>query len=159
METLRDLLEIELQDLYSAENQILDALPAMAETASDEKLKKAFEKHFKETETHVARLEEVGEKLEIELEGKECKGMEGLLKEGEELLGEDPSPVLDQALIGAAQRVERYEMAGYGCVITHAELLGYKDAVKLLKETIAEEEKTDEDLTKIAQQELKTLEE
>lgn len=106
MDTLHDLLVHELQDLYSAENQLVEALPMMADAATDENLKKAFEEHLKQTEEHVKRLEKAGENLEVEVDGITCKAMDGLIKEGQEVLKEDPSEVLDQALIGAAQRVE-----------------------------------------------------
>lgn len=148
--TLHDVLIHELKDLYSAENQLIEALPKMAKMAQDEKLKAGFEKHFAETEEHVARLEEIAEELELKLTGHNCKGMKGILEEGTELLKMEPCPATDAALISSAQRVEHYEIAGYGSAVTFAEEMGHKSAIKLLKKTLAEEEKTDETLTKIA---------
>ncbi len=154
LESLNDVLEHEIQDLYSAENQIIDALPKMAEAATSEKLKKAFTTHLEETIEQIKRLKKAAQTLGIEPEGHTCKGMEGLLKEGEELLKEEPSPVLDAALISAAQRVEHYEIAGYGSAITFAEMLKEDEAADILKETIAEEKHTDELLTHIAESEV-----
>jgi ferritin-like metal-binding protein YciE len=152
LQTLHDLFILELQDLYDAENQILEALPKMAEAASDEKLRKGFQEHVKQTEDQIARLKEIANQLEFDLQGKKCKGMEGLIKEGEELLKEKvDQAVLDAALIGAAQKVEHYEIAGYGTAITYAKLMNHTEAEKLLKETMNEEETTDEKLTKLAE--------
>lgn len=153
LNNLNDLLEHELQDLYSAESQIIKALPKMAKAASSDALKDGFETHLEESEAQKERLEQAAEKLGIKLGGVMCKGMEGLLKEGEELLSEKPSPIVDQALIAAAQRVEHYEIAAYGCAITFAKLLGEDEVVDLLRETINEEEMTDEKLTEIAESE------
>lgn len=152
--TLEDVLEHEIRDLYSAEKQILQALPKMASKASSEKLKKAFEKHLKDTEEHVDRIEEAAADLGISLEGAHCKGMEGLIKEGEKLLEMDSTDGLDAALISAAQRVEHYEIAGYGCAITYAKKLGHDSIVDLFKPTIDNEEQTDKDLTKLAEGEI-----
>lgn len=158
LSTMHDLLIHQLQDLYSAEQQIIEALPKMQKTASSKALQDAFAKHLEETETHVKRLEEVGDELDIKLGGITCKGMEGLIKESEELLEMDKSPIVDQALIAAAQRVEHYEIAGYGCVLTYAEMLGHDDIVDTLKDTMDEEITTDEDLTTIAEDELEAME-
>jgi len=150
--TLEDLLAEELKDLYSAENQLVKALPKMAKAASSPDLRKGFEKHLKQTEEHVKRLEKVCEELGVSPRGKKCKGMEGLIEEGSETAKEDADPdVKDAALIAAAQRVEHYEMAGYGCVRTYAKLLGHKSAAKLLQQTLDEEGDTDKGLTKLAE--------
>lgn len=150
--SLKDLYVSELKDLYSAENQLLKALPKMAKAASAEPLKKAFLGHLKETEEQVARLEKIFEELEVSPKGKKCKAMEGLVEEGADVIKEDAEPeVKDAALIAAAQRVEHYEIAGYGCVRTYAELLGDMPAVKLLQKTLDEEGGADKKLTKLAQ--------
>ena len=155
METLEDLLEEQLQDLFSAENQLLKALPKMAKRASSPKLKKAFEMHLEQTRNHVERLRDVGERLEIKLSGKTCKAMEGLVKEGQEVIEEDgEGPVIDAALVAAAQRVEHYEISAYGTVRAMAEQIGEAQVVKLLQKTLDEESKTDELLTKISVGEL-----
>jgi ferritin-like metal-binding protein YciE len=151
MDSLRDLFVEQLQDLYSAENQILKALPKMIKTAKSEQLKAGFQEHLEQTKQQVERLEQIFETLEEDAEGKTCKGMQGLLKEGEELMGEDADDdVMDAGLISAAQHVEHYEIAGYGTVRTYAELLGEKEAAKLLQTTLDEEKATDEKLTKLA---------
>ena len=151
--TPRDLLVEELKDLYSAESQILKALPKMAEAATSEKLREAFETHLEETTTQVERLETIGEKLAETMKGKKCKAMEGLVEEGKEIMEEDATPaMLDLALIGAAQKVEHYEMAGYGTARTLAELSDEKEIAGLLQETLDEEGKTDRILTEIAQE-------
>jgi ferritin-like metal-binding protein YciE len=152
MESLRDLYVDELKDLYSAENQIVKALPKMAKAASSDDLRAAFEKHLEQTRIHVERLEQIFEGLEESPKGKRCKGMEGLIKEGKEMLEEDAEPdVLDAGLISAAQRVEHYEMAGYGCVRTYARLLGAEEAAELLQQTLDEEGETDKTLTELAE--------
>lgn len=149
--TPRDLLIEELKDLYSAENQILEALPKMAEAATSEELREAFEAHLQETKMQVERLETIGEKLGESMQGKKCKAMEGLVEEGEEIMEEDATPaMLDLALIGAAQKVEHYEIAGYGTSRTLAELSDEKEIAALLQETLDEEGKTDKLLTEIA---------
>jgi len=152
METLKDLYVEELKDLYSAENQIIKALPKMIKAASHEELKQAFSRHLQESEIHAQRLEEVCDELGISPKGKKCVGMEGLLKEGSELIKEKPEPdVLDAGLIAAAQHVEHYEMAGYGCVRTYARQLGYENQAQLLQTTLDEEGNTDKLLTEIAE--------
>jgi ferritin-like metal-binding protein YciE len=152
MESLKDLLVDELKDLYSAENQILKALPKMIKKATAPDLKAGFEKHLKETQVHVERLEKIFQELEESPKGKKCKGMEGVIADGKELMEEDAEPeVMDAGLIGAAQHVEHYEMAGYGCVRTYAELLGLSNISKLLQKTLDEERATDEKLTQLAQ--------
>ena len=151
MESLRDLYIEELKDLYSAENQIIKALPKMIKAATSPDLKAGFEEHLEQTRGQVDRLEKIFKQLDESPKGKKCKGMEGLLEEGKELMEEDAEPeVLDAGLIAAAQHVEHYEIAGYGCVRTYAELLGDKTAVKLLQETLDEEKDTDQKLTMIA---------
>jgi len=152
LKSLKDLYVSELKDLYSAENQLLKALPKMAKAATAEPLKKAFTAHVAETEGQVARLVEIFDELGVSPKGKKCKAMEGLVKEGAELMEEDAdSDVMDAGLIAAAQRVEHYEMAGYGCVRTYAELLGEKSAAKLLQQTLDEEGAADKKLTTLAQ--------
>jgi ferritin-like metal-binding protein YciE len=151
MESLKELLIDELKDLYSAENQILKALPKMIKKATSPDLKAGFEKHLKETQIHVERLETIFQELEESPKGKKCKGMEGVIADGKELMEEDAEPeVMDAGLIGAAQHVEHYEMAGYGCVRTYAELLGLNNIAKLLQKTLDEEKATDEKLTELA---------
>src|SRR5882724_2523828 len=152
MESLKDLFVDELKDLYSAENQILKALPKMIKKASSKELKSGFEQHLKETQVHVERLEKIFQELDESPRGKKCKGMEGVIADGKELMEEDANPeVMDAGLIGAAQHVEHYEIAGYGCVRTYAELLGHSNFASLLQKTLDEEKATDEKLTKLAQ--------
>jgi ferritin-like metal-binding protein YciE len=152
LETLHDLYVDELKDLYSAENQLLKALPKMAKAASSPDLRKAFESHLKETQGQVQRLERIFKKLDVSPKGKKCKAMEGLIEEGKEVMDEDGDPaVLDAALIAAAQRVEHYEMAGYGCVRTCARQLGYDQAADLLQQTLDEEGAADKKLTALAE--------
>ena len=151
MESLRELFVEELKDLYSAENQILKALPKMIKAASSKELKKGFEEHLAQTKGHVERLEQIFEGLDESPKGKKCKGMEGLIEEGKEWMQEDAEPeVMDAGLIAAAQHVEHYEMAGYGCVRTYAELLGNKSAAQFLQKTLDEEKQTDSKLTNLA---------
>lgn len=148
---LRKLYIDELKDLYSAEKQLLKALPKMAKAASSPDLRAGFEGHLKQTQEHAARLERIFGVLGQSPNGKHCNGMEGLIKEGGELIEEDPqSEELDAGLIAAAQRVEHYEIAGYGCVRTYANLLGDSQAAALLEETLQEEKQTDEKLTKLS---------
>ena len=155
MDSLSDLLEDEIKDLYSAENQLLKALPKMAKKATSETLKQAFTSHMEETKGHVERLQKVGEIMGIKMGGKKCMAMEGLVKEGKEVIDEDGADaVIDAALIGAAQRVEHYEMAGYGCAREMAQGLGMKDVASLLQETLNEEVSADKKLTKIARSEV-----
>ena len=152
LETLRDLFVDELKDLYSAEQQLLKALPKMAKAATAKELKTAFESHLKETMGQVERLDQVFEGLDVRPTGKTCKAMKGLVAEGAELMKEDADPdVMDAGLIAAAQRVEHYEMAGYGCVRTYAALLGETKAAKLLQQTLDEEGAADKKLTQIAE--------
>lgn len=151
MNSLQDLMIDELKDLYSAENQILKALPKMIKKATSPALKQGFEKHLKETEGQVERLDMIFQQLNESPRGKKCKGMEGIIADGKELMEKDAEPeVLDAGLIGAAQHVEHYEIAGYGCARAYAELLGLDSVVGLLNQTLNEEKATDEKLTQLA---------
>jgi len=142
----------ELKDLYSAETQLTKALPRMAKKAQDMELRTAFQSHLNETEQHVARLEQVCELLDCKPRGKKCVAMEGLIEEGKEEMEEiTDRDVLDAALIGAAQKVEHYEMAGYGTARTHALRLGYVEAASILQQTLEEEGNADQKLTRIAE--------
>jgi ferritin-like metal-binding protein YciE len=152
MNPLEELFIDELKDIYSAENQIVKALPKMVKAATSPELKRAFERHLEETRRQVERLDQVGEALDIKLTGKKCKGMEGLLEEGKEIMEEDlDENATDAGLIGAAQKVEHYEIAAYGTVRTHATLLGYNKVARLLQQTLNEEGATDKKLTQLAE--------
>src|SRR5215211_930097 len=152
MNPLDELLQEELRDLYNAENQIIKALPRMAKAASSPELRRAFERHLEETRRQVERLDQIGEELEVKMTGKKCKGMEGLLAEGRELMEEDlEDNALDAGLIGAAQKVEHYEIAAYGTARTHAEMLGLRRIAKMLQQTLNEEGATDKKLTALAE--------
>jgi ferritin-like metal-binding protein YciE len=152
MESLEDLYVAELKDLFSAENQLVKALPKMAKAATSKQLKQGFQHHLKQTKEHVARLKKVFAELDAAPGGKKCKAMEGLIKEGQEVIQEDAEPeVKDAALIAAAQRVEHYEIAGYGCVRTYAKILGRQKAADLLQQTLDEEAQTDETLSELAE--------
>jgi len=150
--TMQDLFVHELKDLYSAENQILKALPKMAKAASSDELRQAFEEHTEQTREHVERLDRIFAELDMSARGKKCKAVEGLIEEGKEMMKQDAEPsVLDAALIAAAQRVEHYEIAGYGCARTYARLLGHEEAADLLQQTLDEEGETDKKLTSLAE--------
>ncbi|MEJ7606123.1 MAG: ferritin-like domain-containing protein [Bryobacteraceae bacterium] len=152
LRTLKELFVHELQDLYSAEKQLVKALPKMAKAASSAALKAAFETHLTETQGQVERLEQVFKELGETSGNEKCKGMEGLIEEGSKMIAEDAEPaVKDAGLIVAAQKAEHYEIAGYGSVCVFAELLGLDSAKKLLKQTMAQEELADRKLTDIAQ--------
>ena len=152
METLQDLLLDELKDLYSAEQQLLKAMPKMAKTAKSTQLKQAFETHMKETQGHVDRLESVFESLGEKAKSKKCLAMEGLIKEAKEMMGEDmEDDVMDAALISIAQKVEHYEIASYGTVRTWAQQLGDEQTARALQQTLDEEGKTDKLLTELAE--------
>ena len=152
MNSLRELYVEELKDLYSAETQILKALPRMIKAASNSDLKRAFTQHERQTQQHVKRLERIFKLLDESTRGKKCKGMEGLLEEGQELIKERPEPeVLDAGLIAAAQRVEHYEIAGYGTVRTYARQLGEEEHATLLQQTLDEEGETDKLLSSLAE--------
>jgi ferritin-like metal-binding protein YciE len=147
---LKELYIDELKDLYSAENQLVKALPKMAKAATSSDLQAGFTEHLEQTKGHVQRLEDILRQLGESPKGKKCKGMEGLIDEGREAIDEYEGSLLDAALIGAAQRVEHYEMAGYGTVIAFAEELGQSEHVSLLSETLDEEKQTDEKLTELS---------
>ncbi len=149
----KDLFELELKDIYSAEKQITKALPKMAKAATNEDLKEAFESHLEETEGQIERLERIFKELDISFARVEkCKAMEGLIEEGKEIMEEDLEPeVLDAALICAAQKVEHYEMAAYGCARTFAQQLGHSEIADLLQETLDEEGAADKKLNEIAE--------
>lgn len=152
LKSLDDLLVHELQDIYNAENQILKALPKMIKAASHPELQGAFEEHLEQTEGQVERLDQVFKLLGVPAKGKKCEGMAGLLEEGKKIMEEDAEPsVMDAALISAAQKVEHYEIASYGTCRTYAQLLGNKEAARLLQQTLDEEGKTDKLLTKLAE--------
>lgn len=153
LSTLQVLLEQEIKDLYNAEGQLVKALPKMAKAATEPALKEAFTTHLEQTKVQVQRLEQVAELLEITPKGKVCKAMKGLVEEGSEVIEEDGEPaVIDLALITAAQKVEHYEISGYGSARALAEALGLDDVAALLQETLDEEGQTDKDLTAIAEQ-------
>jgi ferritin-like metal-binding protein YciE len=152
LNTLEELYVSELRDLYSAENQLLKALPKMAKEASSPELKDAFEKHLEQTKRHVERLEELFEQLDESPKGKTCHGMKGLIEEGLEILKEDgEDSVLDAGMIVAAQKVEHYEIASYGSVRTFANLLGKDEAARLLQSTLDEKSETNEILNRLAE--------
>jgi ferritin-like metal-binding protein YciE len=152
LKTLQDLFIHELKDLYSAETQLVKALPKMAKAATHDDLKAGFEQHLEETKTHVERLNQIAEMCETKLTGHKCKAMQGLIEEGSDLIDEDAEDtVRDAGLIGAAQRVEHYEIAGYGTARALAQQLGHDEAAGLLGETLEEEKATDEKLTDLAE--------
>ncbi|MEP7015760.1 MAG: ferritin-like domain-containing protein [Verrucomicrobiota bacterium] len=152
IDSLETLYVEELRDIYSAENQIVKALPKMAKAASSSDLQEAFEEHLEQTKEHIERLEEIFENMDKSPKGKTCKGMKGLIEEGSEMLeAEGDEAAIDAGLIAAAQRVEHYEMAAYGTVRTLAETLGRKDDADLLQETLDEEGDTDKRLTELAE--------
>jgi ferritin-like metal-binding protein YciE len=155
LESLRELFIEELQDLYSAEKMILKALPKLVEKASNPSLRDAFEQHRIQTEGHVRRLDQIFDQLkdsDVDREDKKCKGMEGILKENEDLLKEDAEPeVHDAGMIAGAQRVEHYEIAAYGTVRTYASLLGNQSWAQLLQQTLDEEKQTDQKLNDLSE--------
>jgi ferritin-like metal-binding protein YciE len=152
IKSLQDLFVHELKDLYSAEKQLLQALPKMVKNTQNEELREAFEMHRGQTEQHVERIERIMSGMDNAPSGEKCHGMEGLIEEAEDLLenAEDPH-VRDAGMIGAAQRVEHYEISGYGTARTYAEMLGLDEAVQLLQQTLDEEKETDAKLTKLAE--------
>jgi ferritin-like metal-binding protein YciE len=150
---LKELYVDELKDIYNAENQMVKALPKMAKAASSEELQQGFEQHLEQTRGHVQRLERIFKSMDVNPKGKKCMGMEGLVKEGSEVMREDfEGAVMDAALISAAQRVEHYEIAAYGTVCEFARILGEPEQASLLKQTLDEEKETDEKLTQLAGQ-------
>jgi ferritin-like metal-binding protein YciE len=152
MELMEDFYVEELKDIFDAEKQLAKALPRMAEAASSPELREAFEMHLKETEEQINRLQQIFKRLEEPAKGKKCKAMAGLIKEAEEFLGEDAVPeIIDVGLITAAQKVEHYEIASYGCLATYAKLLGFGEDKDLLGRTLQEEKATDGKLTALAE--------
>ena len=152
LDSLENLFLEELKDIYSAEKLIVRALPRMAKASESQELQQAFTQHLKETQGHVERLERIFKGLDQTARGKKCKGMEGLLEEGKEIMEQEgEGAVIDAALIASAQRVEHYEMAAYGCLRTYAQLLGNTDAERLLQQTLNEEEAADQKLTQIGE--------
>jgi ferritin-like metal-binding protein YciE len=151
LKTLEDLFVHELRDLHSAEKQLIKALPKMAKAASSEKLRRGIEEHLEQTREHEARLDQILKQLGKSTRGSRCEAMEGLIEEGQRMVDEDAEPhVKDAGLISAAQRVEHYEIAGYGTARTYAKLLGHGEAEDLLQQTLDEERATDEKLTELA---------
>jgi ferritin-like metal-binding protein YciE len=148
---LKELYIDELRDVHDAENQLVKALPKMAKAAESDELRSGFEEHLEQTKGHVRRLDQIFQALNESPKGKKCKGMQGLIEEGQEMTKEFEGEALDAGLISAAQRVEHYEIAAYGTVRTYASILGEKDAVALLEETLREEKETDEKLTELAE--------
>ncbi|MBV9504941.1 MAG: ferritin-like domain-containing protein [Acidobacteriia bacterium] len=149
---LQDLYLAEIKDLYDGEQRIIKALPKMAENANSSDLRNAFEAHLNQTRQHVARLEQIFQKLDETPKGQKCKGLEGIIDEGEDMMDKDAPPaVADAALISAAQRVEHYEIAAYGSVRAYARRLGLEDHVQLLQQTLDEETETDRQLTSLAE--------
>jgi ferritin-like metal-binding protein YciE len=152
IQSLEDLLVETLRDLYHAENQIIKALPKMAKATSSDQLRAAFEEHLEQTRGQVERLDQAFEHLNLKARGKKCEAIEGLIEEGKELMEEDiDEQVLDAGLIMAAQKVEHYEIATYGCARTFAQLLGHRKVAELLQATLDEEKETDEKLTQLAE--------
>lgn len=152
LDSLEKLFLEELKDIYNAEKQITRALPRMAKAAESPQLQQAFTSHLRETEGQIQRLERIFKELGQAARGKKCKGMEGLLEEGKEMMEEEGEPlVVDAALISAAQKVEHYEIAAYGCLRTYADLLGYSEAARLLQQNLQEEEAADKKLTQLGE--------
>lgn len=150
--TLAELIEEELKDIYSAESQLVNALPKIADAAQSKDLRASFEKHLEQTRVHVQRIEEICADLKVSPVGETCKGMQGLIREGEEIIQSDMElEPMQAALIGAAQRMEHYEIAAYGTARAHARQLGYLKAFDLLSKTLDEEKDTDQKLTQLAE--------
>lgn len=150
---LKSVFVDELRDIYSAEQQLIKALPKMAKAATSEELRSGFEQHLKQTKEHAARMEKIFSSMGEPAKGKKCKGMEGIVAEGGEVMSEDyEGVVMDAALISAAQRVEHYEIAAYGAVHAYAELMGESEAAALLAQTLEEEKETDQKLTDLSKQ-------
>src|ERR1700682_507259 len=152
MKTMDDLFLAQIKDLYDAEKQLVKALPKMAKAASSQELRQGFQGHLDQTKGHVSRLEQIFDQVGEKASGTKCEGMAGLIDEGEEIVDEiEQSPLRDAGLIGAAQKVEHYEMAGYGTLRTFAQMLGHRQAVTLLEQTLNEEKQTDQRLTQLAE--------
>lgn len=151
LNNLEDLFHHQLKDLYSAEKQLIDALPKMKKEANNDSLKKAFESHLEETKNQKKRLDEIADMLDLDLSGETCEAMKGLIEEAEEFISEDATPeVRDAGLIADAQRVEHYEISGYGTAVRYAEALGHEEAADKLQETLDEESSADEKLNDLA---------
>lgn len=151
LETLDDLFEMQLKDLYSAESQLVKALPLIAAKANDSRLRAGFEQHLDETQQQLERLEQIGKSLNLDLDGHTCKAMAGLIAEGQETMSERATEeVMDAALIAASQRIEHYEISGYGTAAHFAERLGHYEAADLLRQTLEEEQLTDTKLNNLA---------
>jgi ferritin-like metal-binding protein YciE len=152
LESMHDLFVKELKDLYAAENQLVKALPKMAKASASDELRTAFEEHLEQTKGHVERLEQIFDKMQASHRGAKCKAMEGLIEEGKDTIKEEAEDAIrDAAIIAAAQRVEHYEIAGYGCARTFARLLGDEESANLLQQTLDEEAEADKKLTEIAE--------
>jgi ferritin-like metal-binding protein YciE len=152
VESLEELLQEEIKDIYDAEKQLTKALPKLAKKASAPELKHAFEEHLRQTEQHIDRLEQVFEQMEMPARGKKCEGMKHLIAEGEDMMSDaEDGATRDALMIAAAQKVEHYEIASYGCLCTYAETLGYDHAHDLFGQTLDEEETTDQRLTELAE--------
>jgi ferritin-like metal-binding protein YciE len=149
--TLEELFVQELRDMYDGEKQITKALPKMAKAAGNEELSSAFEEHLAQTKGQIERLEQIFEQLDMKARGKHCAGLAGIIEEGSEIMSEAEEPALGAALVGAAQRVEHYEIAAYGTLVTYARQLGHDDAAELLEQTLNEEKETDRKLTELAE--------
>jgi len=158
MQTLLHLFTNQLQDAYSGETQLVKALPAMAEAASSEELKSIFQEHLEETKNQIKRLEEVAQRISVSVEGNTCEAMQGLIQEGQEMIALEAEPhVKDAGLVAAAQKVEHYEMATYGCLCTWAEELDLADVQHILHDTLEEEKRADARLTQLAEDRINTL--
>jgi ferritin-like metal-binding protein YciE len=149
--TLEELFVQELRDMYDGEKQITKALPKMAKAAENEELSSAFEEHLEQTKGQIERLEQIFEQLDMKARGKHCAGLAGIIEEGSEVMSEAEDPALGAALVAAAQRVEHYEIAAYGTLVTYARQLGHDDAAELLEQTLNEEKETDRKLTELAE--------
>ena len=149
--TLEELFVQELRDMYDGEKQITKALPKMAKAAENEDLANAFQEHLEQTKTQIERLEQIFEQLDMRARGKHCAGIAGIIEEGTEIMSEAEEPALAAALVGAAQRVEHYEIAAYGTLVAYARQLGHDDAAELLEQTLNEEKETDQKLTQLAE--------
>ncbi len=151
LKNLDDLFHHQLKDIYSAETQLVDALPKMIKETNNDKLKEAFSNHLEETKNHVNRLEEIGEKMNLKMKGETCKAMKGLIEEAQSFISEDAEEhVRDAGLIADAQRVEHYEISAYGTVVEYAKALGKTEVANMLEKTLKEEKNTDQKLNKLA---------
>jgi|SRR5579872_1005936 len=152
VEKIDDLFLAQIKDIYDAEKQLVKAIPKMAKASSSEELRQGFQEHLEQTKGHVSRLEQIFDQLGQKASGTKCKGMAGLIEEGEEIVEEvEQSPLRDAGLIAAAQKVEHYEIASYGTLRTFAQMLGHRQAERLLEQTLEEEKETDQKLTELAE--------